>query len=136
MSPQVQAFALQVLRLVIWLGILAAIFAPLERLFTLRRANGGWKDVPADIAFSFLNGLLPLALLTPPLALLAVAIRYVTPEPYLAFVGGLPIWAKLAAGLVIGELGGYWGHRLCHEVPFLWRFHVLHHAPDHIDWLV
>ena len=136
MSPQVQAFALQVLRLVIWLGILAAIFAPLERLFTLRRTEGRWRDVPADIAFYFMNSLLPLALLTPPLALLAVAVHYVTPSAYLAFVQSLPIWIILPAALVIGELGGYWGHRLCHEIPFLWRFHVLHHAPGHIDWLV
>jgi sterol desaturase/sphingolipid hydroxylase (fatty acid hydroxylase superfamily) len=136
MSPQVQAFALQVLRLVIWLGILAAIFAPLERLFTLRRIQDRWRDVPADIGFYFMNSLLPLAVLTPPLALLAVAIHAVTPAGYLAVVGGLPIWAKLGAALVVGEIGGYWGHRLCHEVPLLWRFHVLHHAPEHIDWLV
>jgi len=102
MSPDVQAFALQVLRLVIWLGILAVIFAPLERLFALRRPEGRWKDVPADIAFYFMNSLLPIAVLTPPLAVLAVALHYVTPQSYLAFVDGLPIGVKLAAALAIG----------------------------------
>lgn len=24
----------------------------------------------------------------------------------------------------------YWEHRLDHEVPLLWRFHAIHHAPD------
>jgi hypothetical protein len=28
------------------------------------------------------------------------------------------------------------GHRLSHEVPFLWRFHAIHHSAEHIDFLV
>ncbi|WP_293904599.1 sterol desaturase family protein [Phenylobacterium sp.] len=136
MSPQLHAFALDVLRLVVWLALLAVIFAPLERLFTLRRPLGRLKDVPADIGFYFLNSLLPLAILAPPLALFTAGLRLVTPEAYVAAVAALPLWAKLAAAFAVSELGGYWGHRWCHEVPWLWRFHVLHHAPEHIDWLV
>ena len=26
-------------------------------------------------------------------------------------------------------------HRLFHTVPFLWRFHAVHHSADHMDWL-
>ena len=136
MSPSLEAFALQLLRLVVWLGLLAAIFTPLERLFALRRGSGRMRYVPADIAFYFINSLLPIALLAPPMALLAVALRHVTPEAYIAAVASLPIWAKLIAALAVSELGGYWGHRLSHEIPWLWRFHVLHHAPEHIDWLI
>jgi sterol desaturase/sphingolipid hydroxylase (fatty acid hydroxylase superfamily) len=36
---------------------------------------------------------------------------------------------------VIANLGGYLGHRLSHEVPFLWRFHALHHSITEMDWL-
>lgn len=136
MSPTVEAFALQVLRLVIWLAILAAIFAPLERLLTLRPRPGRLREVPADVGYYFLNSLLPIAILAPPLAILAAGLRQVTPDAYLAAVAGLPVWAKLAAGLAVSELGGYWGHRWSHEVPLLWRFHVVHHAPQHVDWLI
>ena len=130
------AFALQALRLVVWLGLLAAIFTPLEALFALRRRPGRLKQVPADIAFYFLNSWLPVAILAPPLALLSVGLRTATPHAWLAMAAALPLWAKLMAGLAVSEVGGYWGHRWCHEVPWLWRFHVLHHAPGHIDWLV
>jgi sterol desaturase/sphingolipid hydroxylase (fatty acid hydroxylase superfamily) len=130
------AMLLQFARLVAWLVLLAAIFAPLERLFALRRAPGRWKQVPADIGYYFLNSLLPLAILAPPLALLAAAVHALTPGAYLVIMGGLPVWAKLAAGLAVSELGGYWGHRACHRWPLLWRFHVVHHAPTHLDWLI
>ena len=131
-----KAFALEVLRLVVWLGILAAIFVPLERVFAIRRGSGRLKDAAADVGFYFLNSILPIAVLAMLFAPLAVALRQVTPEAYATAVADLPLWAKLAAGLAVSEIGGYWGHRLCHEIPFLWRFHALHHAPTHVDWLM
>lgn len=130
------AFGLQVLKLVVWLALLAAIFAPLEALFALRRTPGRWKTAPADIAFYFLNSLLPLAILAPPLAVLSTALRLVTPEAYTQAVAALPLWARIAAALAVSEVGGYWGHRLSHEIPLLWRFHAVHHAPEHVDWLI
>ena len=36
----------------------------------------------------------------------------------------------------MGEIGYYWGHRLSHEIPFLWRFHSIHHSAEHVDFLV
>ena len=135
-SHLLQAFGLQVLRLVVWLVLLTAIFAPLEWLFALHRTPGRWKTAPADIAFYFLNSLLPLAILAPPLALLAAGLRLVTPAAYVGAVAALPLWARLAAAFAVSEVGGYWGHRLGHEVPLLWRFHAVHHAPRHVDWLI
>jgi sterol desaturase/sphingolipid hydroxylase (fatty acid hydroxylase superfamily) len=29
----------------------------------------------------------------------------------------------------------YASHRACHEVPFLWRIHAVHHSPEAMDWL-
>ena len=133
---QALAFAVEVGRLLAWLVLLTAIFAPLERLFTLRRAPGRLSQVPADVGFYFLNSLLPLAILATPLALLAAVVHRLTPAAYADAVTGLPLWAKLACGLVVSELGGYWGHRWSHEVPLLWRFHAVHHAPEHVDWLI
>jgi sterol desaturase/sphingolipid hydroxylase (fatty acid hydroxylase superfamily) len=135
-SHFLQAFGLQVIKLVVWLALLAVIFAPLEALFALRRTPGRWKTAPADVAFYFLNSLLPLAILAPPLALLSVGLRLATPHAYTEAVTALPVWARLAAGLAVSEFGGYWGHRLSHEIPLLWRFHAVHHAPEHVDWLI
>lgn len=37
--------------------------------------------------------------------------------------------------LLVGEFGKYWVHRWGHEVPWLWRFHAVHHSVDRIYWL-
>ena len=29
----------------------------------------------------------------------------------------------------------YWTHRCYHEIPFLWRFHAVHHSAKTMDWL-
>ena len=39
-----------------------------------------------------------------------------------------PEAAQVALGLAIAEFGLYWGHRLAHEWPLLWRFHAVHHS--------
>jgi sterol desaturase/sphingolipid hydroxylase (fatty acid hydroxylase superfamily) len=43
-----------------------------------------------------------------------------------------PMAAQVALGLVLFEFGSYWQHRLVHEVPWLWRFHSLHHTPHRL----
>lgn len=125
---------IDMVRLTCWLVILAVLFAPLERLFTLRRRELR-RDWAADLGYFYLNSLLSALLLGPPLALMAAVARAITPDAYAAWVGGLPFVVKLLAGLVVGEIGSYWAHRWCHESRFLWRFHAIHHSIEHLDWL-
>ena len=46
-----------------------------------------------------------------------------------------PVAAQLVLALLLGELGGYWTHRLMHRVPLLWRLHALHHSAPRLYWL-
>ena len=37
--------------------------------------------------------------------------------------------------LLVADLVQYWTHRAYHEIPFLWRFHAVHHSAKHMDWM-
>lgn len=46
-----------------------------------------------------------------------------------------PIWAQVLLGLYVAEFMLYWAHRLAHEVPFVWRFHAVHHSVTKL-WII
>jgi len=52
-----------------------------------------------------------------------------------AFAGGLPWIVQLLAVMFLTDFTQYWVHRLFHQVPFLWRFHAVHHSAQTMDWL-
>jgi sterol desaturase/sphingolipid hydroxylase (fatty acid hydroxylase superfamily) len=129
-------FAIDVLRLGIWLLLLMVVFVPLERLFSVHPQKFFRKSFPVDLGYYFLNNLLPKVLLTVPVAFLAWGLHSVVPGGLHSWVAGMSLWTRAGAALVVAEFGFYWGHRWTHEIPLLWRFHAIHHSAEEIDWLV
>jgi sterol desaturase/sphingolipid hydroxylase (fatty acid hydroxylase superfamily) len=132
----VLGFAVNVLRVLIVLAMITAIFAPLEHFFAVRPSKlfeTGW---PVNLGWYFVNGLFTTLLLGPPVALIAWAVHALLPEGFTGAAAALPLWARIAAAMVVGEIGFYWGHRLTHEIPLLWRFHAVHHSAVHVNFLV
>ncbi|QXQ06271.1 sterol desaturase family protein [Sphingosinicellaceae bacterium] len=136
MSDNLSHFAFEVFRLAVWLALLVAVFVPLERLFALRTGKAWRPGVLTDLGYYFLSSLVPAVLLGLPMALVATAVHTVVPASYYAAVAALPAWSKIALAFLVGETGFYWGHRLSHHVPLLWRFHAVHHSPAHLDFLI
>jgi sterol desaturase/sphingolipid hydroxylase (fatty acid hydroxylase superfamily) len=129
-------FAFDVGRLAIWLVLLVAIFVPLERLFALHPAKIWRKQVGVDLAWYFINSLLPAAIIAVPLSILARSLRGIDPGGLYSAVALWPLWLKLPVAFLVNDLGAYWGHRASHAHPLLWRFHAIHHSAEHLDWLV
>ncbi len=46
-----------------------------------------------------------------------------------------PILLQALLMMFISDLFRYWVHRLSHTVPFLWRFHAVHHSLEKLYWL-
>jgi sterol desaturase/sphingolipid hydroxylase (fatty acid hydroxylase superfamily) len=130
------AFLLNILKSSLWLAILVVVFVPLERCFAVHTYKPLRKGIGTDLCYYFLNSLLPAVILSVPAALLGWSVRHVIPGSVLALTAPLPFWAKALAGFVAGEVGYYWGHRWSHEIPFLWRFHAIHHSAEEVDFLV
>ena len=123
-------------RVCLWLLILMSIFGFLERIFAVQRQKFFRKDFLVDLLYYFISGHVPKLLLILPLALVGWLAHRVIPPVYYAKVDTLPALTRVIVALVIGEIGFYWGHRWSHEIPFLWKFHAIHHSAKEMDWLV
>jgi sterol desaturase/sphingolipid hydroxylase (fatty acid hydroxylase superfamily) len=44
-----------------------------------------------------------------------------------------PLWAELPLALLLFDLWMYLWHRANHAIPFLWRFHRMHHTDPEMD---
>lgn len=116
--------------------IAALIFIPLERLFALHAEQkilrrGWWNDViyvivnRVPIVFGMLVIVLTVMAVTPVLV----------PAGVREFVAALPLWVQVPLALVIADCGFYAAHRMFHSIPWLWRFHAVHHSIEEMDWL-
>ena len=47
----------------------------------------------------------------------------------------LPFVVQVFLIILFADLVQYWFHRAYHEIPFLWRFHSVHHSAKRMDWL-
>nr|WP_233170708.1 sterol desaturase family protein [Herbaspirillum sp. ASV7] len=129
-------FATDVLRLCLWLVLLTALFAPLERWFAVREQKLDKRALAQDLGFYFLSSLTPALVMGFPLAMIAELGRALLPAGLLQASASLPLLPRLSLAFVVGEVGFYWGHRLSHEIPWLWRFHAVHHRPQQMYYLV
>jgi sterol desaturase/sphingolipid hydroxylase (fatty acid hydroxylase superfamily) len=59
----------------------------------------------------------------------------VVPERLRAAVAAQPLLIQLIEAVFLADLLFYAAHRLFHSVPFLWKFHAVHHSIEEMDWL-
>jgi sterol desaturase/sphingolipid hydroxylase (fatty acid hydroxylase superfamily) len=116
--------------------IIALIFIPLEMILPLR---GGQKLLRKhwlnDTIYFFLNGLVVKIGLLALVALAIGAIGVLVPHTVTVAVQSQAIWLQVAEVLLVADTGFYFAHRTFHKIPFLWKFHAVHHSIEEMDWL-
>ncbi|GAB6139307.1 sterol desaturase family protein [Methylosoma difficile] len=136
LQQNLPTFAVDIIRLFIWLILLIIIFVPLEFLFKQQSKKVFRKGFFTDLVYYFISSLLPVRVLIVPMTALAWGLHAIVPSELQQWTAGLPLGERLLAAMVVGEIGSYWGHRWMHEWPWLWRFHAIHHSAEQLDWLV
>ena len=116
--------------------IIALIFIPLERLLPLHAeqspARRHWLN---DVVYLLFNGIvIKIGLLVVIGTAMLVLHRFV-PAGLAQAVQSQPVWLQAVEVLVLADTGFYLAHRAFHAVPFLWRFHSIHHSIEEMDWL-
>lgn len=109
--------------------IIPALFVLLflaERMFPAVQWVGGVARVLKNLALAGFNFVASPMIVIPITAFAAGHAFNWRPE----FWSG---WLGLGLDLLLLDLWIYWWHRVNHEVPFLWRFHEVHHLDEMLD---
>jgi sterol desaturase/sphingolipid hydroxylase (fatty acid hydroxylase superfamily) len=130
------ALVRELLQLTVVLAVLIVVFGSLEKLWGLRKQRLFRKSFGADVAFYFLSGILPRLILIVPLSLLARSAHNILGGSLYQWTAALPLAVRVLLAAIVSDVGSYWGHRWSHHIPWLWRFHSVHHSAEELDWLV
>jgi sterol desaturase/sphingolipid hydroxylase (fatty acid hydroxylase superfamily) len=98
----------------------------LERLFPVVTWAGDVARIVKNLALATLN------FIASPLIVLPIT-AYAASHSFdwrPAFWSG---WPGLALDLLLLDIWIYWWHRINHVMPFLWRFHEVHHLDETLD---
>ena len=116
--------------------LVCLIFLPLERVLPLRAEQKIFRRRwGTDLVHVFATGIL-FQLGT--ILLISLTILYLeslVPASIRAAVAAQPVWLAFVEVLVIADLGFYIVHRAFHAIPWLWRFHAIHHSIEEMDFL-
>jgi lathosterol oxidase len=117
------------------LFLLAMLFVPLERAFPQRSQSPfrpGWSTDLVHFGVShLLVQVLSFLILWPATRLAGLW----QPTGFQALVRAQPLWLQVVACVLVADLAQYAVHRTFHRVPWLWRFHAVHHSSESLDWL-
>lgn len=120
----------------VYLLCASMLFIPLERL--LPRVKGQKlirKDLKLDVSYVLFGRIIIMAASFAFVTLSLTLLSGLVPEALKSFVGAQPIWAQVIILFVACDFYYYWAHRLFHTVPFLWKFHAIHHSIEEMDWI-
>lgn len=116
---------------IIVIGVFVLLFA-VEKLFPLRESKAGLvARLIVNAALSGLTFFVAL-LVVRPSAL--SALKWTSAHPFgLVQWLRLPSWAEFIVGFLLLDLSFYYWHILNHKIPWLWRFHNVHHIDPDLD---
>jgi sterol desaturase/sphingolipid hydroxylase (fatty acid hydroxylase superfamily) len=116
----------------IGIALLFVVFVPLEKLFALRKQRVFRAGLLTDLTHILVNGAVTAVAVVALVVVAAIPVFWIR---RFDLVRALPTEVAVGLAVALVAVGNYWGHRLTHQVPFLWRFHSVHHSIEQMDWV-
>jgi sterol desaturase/sphingolipid hydroxylase (fatty acid hydroxylase superfamily) len=112
------------------------IFVVIEKLFPLYKGQAIFRaEWQTDMKhFAVNHFIVGLALLTVNF-MLHHLFGWLVSSDFQQYVQHIAFAPQLLLCVLVADLAQYGTHRAYHEVPFLWRFHSVHHSVKTMDWL-
>ncbi len=112
------------------------LFIPIESIFPRKEDQPIFREEWREDLFYYLVSSLMVQVLTYLTFAPAKSILAVTSLAQLrTWVGALPFVVQFVAIMFLTDLVQYWVHRAFHRVPWLWKFHAVHHSARSMDWM-
>lgn len=115
--------------------LLGLVFIPMERLSALRDEPVLRKGWQTDLTYFFVSHagvqLFSYVSLIP----VQFALGWTQQFSFRAAVAGQPLILQVLELLIVADFCAYWVHRASHKIPWMWKFHSIHHSSTHLDWL-
>jgi sterol desaturase/sphingolipid hydroxylase (fatty acid hydroxylase superfamily) len=115
--------------------VLFALVVPFEKLFPRHRQRLRRPLVLTDIAYAVAQPVLGAVGIAAAIVIGIASLAWLPGLALRPLVTALPGPVQMLAGIALFDLAIYFVHRWSHEVPFLWRFHAIHHSTEHLDWV-
>lgn len=123
------------LKPVVVLGFIFVAIVPFERMFPRHPQRLRRPRLGTDIAYALVSAPLTAVGAAVGLALSLATLAWLPGLLLRPLVSGLSPLPRALLGLILFDFVVYWAHRFGHEIPFLWRFHRIHHSTEHLDWV-
>src|SRR5579862_5531252 len=116
--------------------LMALIYVPIERLWPQYRDQGTFRDQwTLDVVY-FMSTHLPIQILSFLVLLPATQAAKFLAIPSIAHsIARLPWLVQLLLAIAVADFAEWTIHWALHKVPFLWRFHSIHHSSKALDWI-
>lgn len=107
------------------------VFWLIESVAPFFRQAGRVRHAARNLAVAGVNAV-AVALL---LAGLTVSVAHLTETRYWGLLNSIPMTplVNVLLAVLVLDLWTYWWHRANHRIPFLWRFHRMHHSDPAMD---
>lgn len=117
-------------------ALTGVLFIPLERLKPRRSEQvlfrTEWRE---DLFYYFVSSMMVQIFTFLSLFPSQLIVAHTSWTGFRSAIGSQPLVLQFLEIMILTDFVQYWCHRLFHVVPWLWKFHAVHHSAQSMDWM-